>query len=262
MLTQQMIYQRWKAYQICLAILIQCAMLLGIYRLLLQAKLGGPTEVIFLSEAILVLIVAPYLSSRTLVQQFGSIASDELLALSPLRFRSLLWRSIVGSQLPTGCFLILSTFVLTIFMPLIGVVPRLNVLLLHLVFGIYSVSGAAVGALGWRIFRIELFATELAYFVWLLLIGGVFLLAPIDRYLENLQPIIPPFLHINPLVAVCYLLEMDIFRTPNLYELTPIPSYLFAYPPWYIICGWQAVLGMSCFLLASSRRFHSRHVFA
>ncbi len=260
-LLTQAIRQQWSVGRICFAIVVQSAIFVGIYRLLLRAKLGGGPEVIFLSEGLLVLIVAPYLLVSTLATQFKTpdtqfetLSLDELLLLSPTSSRSFLWRSIIVSQLPSICFLILSTLVLAISIPLIAEIPRTKILLLHLVFGVYIFSSAAIGALGWRIFCNQIFATELAYFIGLLLTGSVFLLSSVERYLDNVQSIIPPFLHLNPLIAVCHLLRIDIFRTPYLYELTPIPSYLFVYPPWYIVCGWQALIGIGCFVLASKPR--------
>jgi hypothetical protein len=246
--------QRWKFGKICFAIIVQSILFVLICQLLLRAKLGHFADLIFLSEAITVLIVSPYLACSAFNKLFGRVSSDDLLLLSPIRFRSILGRIILGSQIYSLCFIGLATLVFIILIPPISEISRFNVVLLHAVFCIYTFVGASVGALGWQIFRSELFATEMVYFVWLILIGGVFLLSPLDRYLENLQPIIPPFLHINPLIAVCHLLEIDIFRTPYLYlkhELTPIPSYDVKFPLWYIVCGWQALIGLGCFLLAS-----------
>lgn len=246
--------QQWKFSKICFAIIVQSVLLLVVCQLLFRAKLGRFTDLIFLSEALLALIVAPYLACSRLSKHFASLPSTDLLQLSR-KAPQWVWGSIVlGSQIYTFCFLGLATLVFTILIPLISDVTYLQVVLLHLVFGVYITVGAAVGGLWWRIFRHELFATEMTYFAWSLLIGGVFLLAPLDRYLENLQPVIPPFLHLNPLIAVCHLLELDIFRTPYLYELTPIPSYLFVYPSWYIVCGWQILIGICCVALASRNR--------
>ncbi|MCH8294932.1 hypothetical protein IH992_27930, partial [Candidatus Poribacteria bacterium] len=120
-LLTQAIRQQWSVGRICFAIVVQSAIFVGIYRLLLRAKLGGGPEIIFLSEGLLVLIVAPYLLVSTLATQFRTLETlslDEFLLLSPTSSRSFLWRSIIVSQLPSICFLILSTLVLTILIPL------------------------------------------------------------------------------------------------------------------------------------------------
>jgi hypothetical protein len=129
-----------------------------------------------------------------------------------------------------------------------------EVLKLQLVIAIYIIVAASVGGFWWCVLRHEIYATEATYVGWILLLGGVFLLAPLDRYIENLEPIIPPFLHLNPLSAVCHLLKVDVFRTPHLYELTPIPSYMVVYPSWYIVCGWQILIGIFCVALAWWKR--------
>jgi hypothetical protein len=243
--------QRWRGVgKICFAVIVQSALLLAICQLLIRAKLGQFTDLIFLAEAILILIVSPYLACSTLKKHFDLRLSDGLMLLSPIRSRSILVRILFGSQIYSLCFLGVTTLVFTVSA---GELLRYRVILLHLVFIDYIFVGASIGALGWQIFRQTLFAVELTYLVWAFFIGGVFLLTPLDRYLENLQPIIPPVLHINPLIAVCHLLEIDIFRTPALYELTPIPSYLFVYPPWYQICGWQMLIGFCCCVLVARK---------
>ena len=243
--------QRWRGVgKICIAVIIQASLLLVICQLLIRARLGQFTNLIFLAEAILILIVSPYLACSSLNKHFDFRLSDGLMLLSPIRSRTILVRILFGSQIYSLCFLGVTTFV---FIVSSGEILRYKVVLLHLVFIVYIFVGASIGALGWHIFRHTLFAVELTYLVWAFLIGGVFLLSPLDRYLENLQPIIPPFLNINPLIAVCHLLEIDIFRTPALYELTPIPSYLFVYPAWYQVCGWQMLIGFCCCALVSRK---------
>lgn len=243
--------RRWRCVgNIGIAVIVQGAALLVIYQLLMRAKLGQFTSLIFIAEAILMLIVSPYLACRTLNQYYNLRLSDNLLLLSPVRARSILVRLLLQSQIYSICFLGVTLLVFTIFS---GEFLRYKVLLLHLVFMVFIFAGASMAALGWSLLRHTLFAVELVYLAWALLIGGVFLLSPLDRFLENLQPIISPFLHINPLIAVCHLLEIDIFRTPTLYELTPIPSYLFVYPAWYQVCGWQVLIGLLFCALASRK---------
>jgi hypothetical protein len=243
---------------IWVAIAIQGVIFLGIYRLLSLVKLGGDVDIVFFSEALLVLIAAPYLSARRLARQFGAISSDELLLLSPIRSQYLVGRGIVISQIPTICFTVLSPVLFAIYVPSIREMPLVKILLLHTVLGVFIFSSAAVGALGWRIFGTELYAAEFAYCIWLILIGGVLLLTPLERYVDNLKPFIPPFLHVNPLLAVQDLLGIDIFRVRRLYHLTVIPSYDVIYPSWYTVCAWQGLIGICCFGLASSRRFKTK----
>lgn len=243
----RLIRQQWKVSRICFAVIVQGVLLLAIRQLLFHAKLGRFPDLIFLSEALLILIIAPYLACSKLNKHFGLPPSTDLLRLSPMPPHGTWGSVILGSQIYTICFVGFTTFVFVILLPAVSEVSHRQVVLLHVVFGVYIFVGAAVGGFWWYVFRNELFATELTYFMWSVFIGGVFLLSPLDRYLENLQPIIPPFLHLNPLIAVCHLLEIDVFRTPHLYELTPITSYLFVYPPWYIICGWQILIGICCF---------------
>lgn len=243
----RVIRQQWKISRICFALMVQAVLLLAICQLLSLAKLGQFVDVIFLSEALLILIVVPYLACSGLKKHVAPLLSTDLFQLSRVNL-GWIWVSVIlGSQIYTFCFLGLATLVLTILIPSISSdITRFQVLQLQLVSGVYIIVAALVGGSWWRIFRHEIFATEAAYLGWILLIGSVFLLAPLDRYVENLEPIIPPFLHLNPLSAVCHLLELDVFRTPHLYELTPIPSYRVVYPSWHIVCLWQVLIGICC----------------
>ena len=250
----QVIHQQWKISKICFALIVHSVLLLVICQLLFRAKLGRYADLIFLSETLIVLIIPPYLACSGLNKHFAPLLSTNLLQLSRMRPRRVGMSVVLGSQIYTFCFLALASIVFTILIPSISDITRLQVVQLQLVFGIYIIVAASAGGLWWCLFRHEIFATEATYLGWSLLIGGVFLLAPLDRYLENLEPIIPPFLHLNPLVAVCHLLELDVFRTPHLYELTPIPSYLVIYPSWHIVCGWQVLIGVCCVALARWNR--------
>ena len=185
---------------------------------------------------------------------FAPLVSSNLLPLSRMRSQQVGCSVIVGSQIYIFCFLGLATLVFTILIPSISKITHFEVLQLQIVFGIYVIVAALVGGWWWYVFRHKIFATEVTYLGWIVLIGGVFLLAPLDRYLENLEPIIPPFLHLNPLMAVCNLLKIDVFRTPHLYELTPIPSYRVVYPSWHVVCAWQILIGICCVGLARWNR--------
>ena len=212
-----------------------------IYLLLARAKLGSPTACFALAQVCVVLLAAPYLAAYTNRAEGDSI----LLTLSRSSTRKRLLTQLATSQVPLLCWAFLSTGFLFFATEL----PFVKALQMLAVLGIYSFSAGAVGMWGAKVFRDVLFGTELAYLLWCTTIGGMFLLAPLERYIDSVQPIIPLVLHANPLIAVCAILaETDIFRTPLLYELTPIPSYLFAYPPWYLVCFWQVCIGGICLL--------------
>lgn len=246
----RVIRHQWKISRIFFALLVQGVLLLVICQLLFHAKLGKYADLLFLSEAVIVLIIPPYLACSGLTKHFAPFLSAHLLQMSRMRRREIGLSVVFGRQIYSFCFLALTFVIFTIFIPPISDISHLQVVQLHLVFGIHIIVSASVGGLLWHAFRHEILATQATNLGWILLIGGVFLLSPLDRYLENLEPIIPPFLHLNPLMAVRHLLEIDVFRTPHLYELTPIPSYRVVYPPWHIVCMWQILIGICCVTLA------------
>ena len=225
-----------------------------IYQLLMRMKLGLPAECLFMAQVCVVLLIAPYLAaytvhtgfSRTRFSTYAVPSTASLLTLSPLSFGRWLLKQLVMSQVPLLCWLFLSTFVVLF----VTNATFTNALQMLMVLGVYSLSAGAVGMLGAQLFRDALFGAEFATLLWCVLIGGVFLLNPLKRYVDNLQPFIPPVLHLNPLVAVCGIFEgLDIFRNPVLYELTPVTSYDYRYPkPWYLVGIWQLVIGGCCFL--------------
>ena len=250
----RVISQQWKVGKICFALIVQSLLLVAICQLLFVTKLGRHTDLIFLSEALLALIVPPYLACNSLNRYFAPLLPTDFLQLSRVRPRWS-WLSVIwGSQVYTLCFVSLATVVFLIFVPSISIITYFEVVKLQLVIAIYVIVAASVGGFWWCVFRHEIYATEATYAGWIVLLGGVFLLVPLDRYMKNLEPIIPPFLHLNPLSAVYHLLKLDVFRTPHLYELTPIPSYMVVYPSWYVVCGWQILIGIFCITLASWKR--------
>jgi hypothetical protein len=215
------------------------------YQLLTQAKLGSSAECFALAQTFVVLLVAPYLAACSVRSENRSNSAAQLLSLSSISLGKCLLIRLVVSQIPLLCWVFLSTgfsaFVIGIS---IGKVVKMLVVL-----GLYSFSAGAVGMCSARVLKDTIFGTECAYFLSCILIGSAFLLMPLGRYIDNLQPIIQPVLHLNPLIAVCNIFDgMDIFRTPLLYERTPITSYDFAYPSWYVISFWQLLIGGCCFL--------------
>ncbi|MCY3722666.1 MAG: hypothetical protein OXG97_10635 [Candidatus Poribacteria bacterium] len=228
-----------------------------IYRVLMQAKLGLPIECFFMAQVFVVLLVAPYLAARAVRCDFLNTGFDAQYALASISSGHRLLRLLLISQIPMLCWVVLSTGA-ALFVTRIPVAKALQ---MFGILGIYSLSAAAVGVWGTQVFRDALFSTEFATLLWCVLMGGAFLLNPLQRYVDDLQPFIPPVLHLNPLIVVCCIFEgFDIFRNPLLYERTPVPSYVFYYPKsWYLVGVWQIVIGGCCFLgawqITSSRRY-------
>ena len=233
-----------------------------IYTVLMQAKLGLPIECFSMAQVFVVLLVAPYLAARTvrcdfLNTSFDAPSFDTQGTLAPISSAQRLLKLLLISQIPIVCWVFLSTGAALF----VTRVPFAKAFEMFVILGIYSVSAAAVGICGVQVFRDALFSAEFATLLWCILIGGAFLLNPLQRYVGDLQPFIPPVLHLNPLIVVCCIFEgLDIFRNPLLYERTPVPSYIFFYPkPWYLVGIWQIVIGGCCFLgawqLSRSRRY-------
>lgn len=217
-----------------------------IYTVLMQAKLGLPIECFFMAQVFVVLFVAPYLAARTVQYDFLSTGFDAQYALSPISPGQRLLRLLLVSQIPILSWVFLSTGVALF----VTHIPFTKAFQMFVILAIYSFSAAAVGVWGAQVFRDPLFSAEFATLLWCVLIGGAFLLNPLERYVNNLQPFIPPVLHLNPLIVVCCIFEgLDLFRKPLLYELTPVISYDYRYPnSWYLVGIWQIVIGTCCFV--------------
>ena len=222
-------------------------LLWAIYRLLVQAKLALPVDCFFMAQACVVFLIAPYLAASSFLGgSFGppsTSSTASLLRLSPISSGWQLLRTLLISQVPLLCWVLLSTaiaFFLTN-------TPFVKMLQMFTILVVYSLSAGAAGMWSARVFKDALFGAESAYLLWCVLIGGVFLLAPLDRYVDNIQPVISPVLHVNPLIAVCYIFEIDPFRSPLVYKLTPVGSYHVPYTPWYLVGFWQLLIGICCF---------------
>lgn len=237
------LYQK-RAFFVCIGIASFLQWL--IYQLLAHAKLGSSAECFALAQTFVVFLVAPYLAAISVQSKNRGGSSPQLLSLSPIPFGKSLLMQLIISQTSLLCWIFLSTiFALFASDMSIGKVVKMLVVL-----GLFSFSAGAVGMCSAWVLRDAIFGTEYTYFLLCVLIGSVFLLMPFGRYVDNLQPIIQPVLHLNPLIAVCNIFDgMDIFRTPLLYERTPITSYDFSYPSWYVIAFWQLLIGACCFLL-------------
>ncbi len=199
-----------------------------------------------MAQVFVVLFVAPYLAARAVRDDFLSTGFDVQYTLSPISSGQRLLKLLLISQIPIVCWVFLSTGAALF----VTRIPFMKASQMFVILVMYSMSAAAVGISGAQIFRDALFGAEFATVLWCVLIGGAFLLNPLKRYVDDLQPFIPPVLHLNPVIVVCCIFEgLDLFRNPLLYELTPVPSYVFYYPkPWYLVGVWQMVMGGCCFL--------------
>lgn len=217
------------------------------YQLLTHAKLGSSAECFALAQTFIVLLVAPYLAALSVQFQSSGGSSARLLSLSPISFDKHLLIGLAISQLPLLCWIFLS-MCFALFatnMPIEKAVKMLGVL------GLYSFSSGAVGMLSAYLLRDNIFGTAATYFLFCILISSPFLMMPLKRYIDDLQPIIQPVLHLNPTIAVFNIFDgMDVFRNPLFYERTPITDYDFSYPSWYVIGFCQLLITGCCFFCA------------
>lgn len=214
------------------------------YQLLTHAKLGSSAGCFALAQTFVVLLAAPYLAASSVQSESRDSSFAQLLSLSPISFGKSLLMRLAIRQIPLLCWVFLSTgFALFASDMSIGKALKMFVML-----GLYSFSAGAVGMWGARVFRDAIFGTECAYFLSCILIGSAFFLMPLERYISNTQPFFQPVLHLNPLIAVCNIFEIDIFRRPLFYNLTPITDYAFSYPSWYVNGLWQLLIGGGYFL--------------
>ncbi len=216
-----------------------------VYGLLNHANLGSTAECFSLAQVFVVLLVAPYLASPNIVSDNQPTPSAQMLFLRPIFSIIPLFKRLFISLIPLLCWVYLSTgFALIVTEVTIG-----KSLAMIVVLTLYSISAGAVGMWGARVLKDEFYGTEFAYFIWGVLLGSAFLLKPLGRYIDDIQPMVQPILHINPLIAVCSIFDgWDIFRNPLLYELTPITYFVYSFPPWYVSCFWQLVISGCCFL--------------
>ena len=212
-----------------------------------KIKLGSFPEIIFLSEALVIFLLSPVLTCC----EPNLIGSNSLVYLPKYQrcrfIIDLLGRQLIG----LWCAIFISSLIWLIinWTTDVLIILSFRLLFLHLTLAIFAFAGGVSGIFGQYLFRSHqqmrfVYAVQPAIAWWGFLILSPFFLIPLDRYLTDLQPVIPYFLHLNPLVAICQLLEHDIFRTPYLYRILPVASYHFIYPPWWAICGWQILLAV------------------
>ncbi|MDE0398391.1 MAG: hypothetical protein OXL96_11365 [Candidatus Poribacteria bacterium] len=249
-----MINARNHILKVSLTCVIASFLLWIAYLLLRHLELGSPAECVFMAQVCVVLLTATYLAAdavhtgffRVYFNASGVSSTAHLLALTAISSGRWLLRELVLSQIPVLCWGALSTSV-TLFITDLQFTAALEI---FAILVIYSLAAGAVGMLCAQVFRDTLFGTECATLFWCVLIGGAFLLNPLQRYVDDPQPFISVVLHLNPLIAVQGIFEgLDIFRNPMLYERTPVTSYDYRYPnPWYLVGVWQLVIGGCCFV--------------
>ena len=215
-----------------------------VYGLLKHANLGSTAECFSLAQAFVVLLVAPCLAATNMISDRATPSGHSFLLNLIFTAKPLLTRLFIR-LIPILCWICLSSGLAL----LVTEVSIGKVLAMIVVLTLYSFSVGAVGMWCTRVLKDVFFGTELAYFILSVLLGSAFILKPLARYIDNVQPMVQPILHLNPLIAVCNIFDgWDIFRNPLFYELTPITYYVYSYPPWYVSCFWQLVIGVCCFL--------------
>lgn len=213
------------------------------FQLFVYLKLGSSLECFALAQTLVVLVIAPYLAASMTFSENHSTAFTSLLVLSPISIGKHLLIRLTISLIPIVIWVILSTFYSVIIGMSIGKALKMLVLL-----GLYSFTAGTIGMWSANILTDPIFGSLCTYLFLSILIGSAFLFMSLERYINDLQPYIQPILHLNPLIAVCNINDgMDIFRTPLLYERTPITSHDFSYPSWIVIGCWQLMIGFSCF---------------
>ena len=216
-----------------------------LYQLLISVKLGLPAECFAVAQVVVVLLSAPYLTAWSYQTESCYVDSGMIFAMSFTFIGKRLLRSLAVRLLPILSWILLSSVFATnvIGMSLGNTFKMLVVLVL------FSFTVGAVGMCCTRIFQDNVFGTVFSYSILAILISSAFIIKPIERYIEDLEPTFGLILHLNPVIAVCTVFEgMDILRNPLFYESTPITSQDYSYPPWYMNVFWQIVIGTCSFL--------------
>ena len=168
-----------------------------------------------------------------------------MLVLSSASVGKSILKNLIISLLPIFAWILLSSG----FAAVVSGMPIVKALRMIVVLTLFSFTSGAVGMCWARAFRDTLFGTLVTYLLLGVLIGSAFFIKPLERYINDLQPVFGPILHLNPVIAVCTIFDgLDVFRNPLFYELTPITSQDYTYPAWYINIFWQLVIG-TCSLL-------------
>ena len=237
--------------KIIIALILQGFFLFFVFALLTVAKLGDTVKVFFLAETGLVLLAAPLLTSNAVNSEANRKNAQQLLT-SPLTTTEILIGKLIGLEFYNLVFLtlsfLISSLITTIFWKDTSI---LTILYIHLILLIYLYSCGALGMLCSTICRSAFYSTELAYSILAILISNVVLINPLIHWGCNPSIAIPLALNTNPFVAISTVLKHDIFRTAYMYNLSPVASYGYIYPKWYLIGFWYILGGGICFLVSA-----------
>ena len=260
----QEIKSRLRLKKIIVALALQGFFLFLIFVLMLAAKLGNPVRVFFLAETGLILLAAPLMTSNAVGAEIRKGNAEQLFT-SPLKSSEILLVKLAGLEIYNSIFLILCFTTSSIFISFKNDIPVLSIVKVHFILLIYLYACGALGILCSAICKNFLYAAEMAYVILAILISDVVLIRPLIRWGFKASSTISLALHANPFTPVCAILELDIFRTQsgiNLYNLSPVASYGYSFPAWYLIGLWYILglvgcLAMSSFVTKSGKWIYS-----
>ena len=220
---------------------------------MLAAKLGNPARVFFLAETGLILLAAPLMTGNVVSSEFRKVNAEQLFT-SPFKPAEILLGKLAGVEIYNLIFLILCFAISIIFIGFKNAVPVLSIVKVHLILLIYTYACGALGILCSAICKNFLYAAEMAYTILAVLISNVVLIGPLIRWGFRASSTISLTLHANPFTPICAILELDIFRTQggiNLYNLSPIASYGYSFPAWYLAGLWYILGLVGCLVISS-----------
>ena len=277
------IKNRLKLKRLIVALALQGALLFLILVLILAAELGNFARIFFLAETGLILLVAPLMTSNVVNTEIRKSNSEPLLNSSLQSFKIILVKlasleiydfiflilrfivsslqsfkillvKLVSLEVYNFIFLILCFIVSIIFIGFKNYLPLLSIIKIHLILLIYLYACGALGIFCSTICRNFLYASEMSSAILILLISNVVLIRPFVRWGFKASHTISLALHTNPFTPICAILELDIFRTQsgiNLYNLSPIASYGYTFPAWYLIGLWYILVLVICLAISS-----------
>jgi hypothetical protein len=161
---------------------------------------------------------------------------------------------LAGLEIYNSIFLIISFTFSIVFISFKNDISVLSIIKVHLILLVYLYVCGAIGILCSTICQNFLYAAEMAYTVLAVLISNVVIIRPFIRWGFKASYTISLALHANPFTPVCAILELDIFRTQggiNLYDLSPVASYGYSFPNWYLIGLWYILGLVSCLVISS-----------
>jgi len=263
-LTQE-IKSRLKLKKIIIALALQGFFLFLIFVLMLAAKLGNPAKVFFLAETGLILLSAPLMTCNAIGAEVRKGNAEQLFT-SPIRFSEILLAKLAGLEIYNSIFLIIGFTISIVFISFKNDIPVPSIVKVHLILVVYLYTCGAIGILCSTICKNFLYAAEMAYTILSVLISDIVLIRPFIRWGFKASSTISLALNANPFTPVCAILELDIFRTQsgiNLYNLSPVASYGYTFPAWYLIGLWYVLglvgcLAMGSFVMKRRGRIYNR----